>query len=97
MAFSLVFGVNGDIIQIHNDKDIEFFRKDFIDVALKYYWSIGQSKKHYLILKVAVSGPESSLPLISFANSYPMVGTGEVELDKLLYLPQSIQRLPNQM
>ena len=96
VTFSLVFGVDEDIIHIHNDEDIEFFRKDLIDIVLECCQSVGQSKKHYLILKVAVSGLESSLLLISFANSHPVVGTGELELGKLLCSPQSIQGLPNQ-
>ena len=90
MAFALIFGVDKDIIQIHNDEDIELIRKDLIDVALKYCRSISQSETHYLILEVAVSGPESSLSLISFTNSHPVIGTGKVELDKPPCLPQSI-------
>ena len=95
VAFALIFGVDEDIIQIHNDKDIELFREDLIDVALECYWSVGQSKRHHLIFEVAVSGPESSLPLISFANSHPVIGTGEVELGKPPCSSQSIQRLPD--
>ena len=95
MAFALIFGVDEDIIQIHNDQDIEFFRKNLIDVALECCRSIVQSKKHYLIFEVAVSDPESSFPLISFANSHLVIGTGKIELGKPLCLPQSIQELPN--
>ena len=88
--FLFVLRVNKNIIQIHNDKVIKLFHKNLIDIALDYCQSIGQSKKHYLILKIVVSGPESSFPLISFANSYPVINTGEVELSKLPSLPQSI-------
>ena len=95
MAFSFVFSVDEDINQIHNVKDIEFFRKNLIDVALECCLSVGQSKRYYLILKVTISGPESSLSLISFANSYPVIGTGEVELDKPPSFPQSIQGFSN--
>ena len=82
VAFSLVFGVDEDIIQIHNDKDIKLFRQDLLDVALEGYRSVGQSKRYHQILEVAISGPESSFPLISFANSHLVIGTGEVELGK---------------
>ena len=87
MAFALIFGVDEDIIQIHNDKDIKLFRENLIDIALKCCQSVGQSKRHYLIFEVAVSGPESSLLLISFVNSHTVIGTGEVELGKPPYLP----------
>ena len=93
MAFFLVFGIGENTIQIHNNKDIMFFCKDLIDIALECCRSVGQSKRYYLILKMAVFGPESSLSLISFGNSHPVVGTGEIELGKPLYLPQSIQEL----
>ena len=83
MAFALIFGVDKDIIQIHNDENIELFRKDLIDIVLECCQSIGQSERYYLILEVAVSGLESSLPLISFTNFHPMIGTGEVKLGKL--------------
>ena len=89
-TFSFVFGVDENIIQIYNDKDIELFRKDLIDIALEGYRSVGQSKRYYLILKVAVSGLEGSFPLISFANSHLVIGIGEVKLDKSPSLPQLI-------
>ena len=87
MAFAFIFGVDKNIIQIHNDKNIEFFCEDLIDVALEYCRSAGQSKRHYLIFEVAVSGPKSSFPLIFFANSHPLIGTGKVELGKPPCLP----------
>ena len=80
VVFSFVFGVDEDIIQIYNDKDIELFYKNLIDITLEYCRSVGQSKRHYLILKVTVSGPENSFLLISFANSYLIIGINEVEL-----------------
>ena len=95
MAFALILTVDEDIIHIHNDKNIELFRKDLVDVALECCRSVGQSERYYLILKVAVSSPESSLLLISITNSHPMIGTGEVELGKPLCSSQSIQRFPN--
>ena len=41
MAFSFVLNVDEDIIQIHNDKDIELFREDFIDIVLESCQSVG--------------------------------------------------------
>ena len=79
LAFLLVVSVDKDIIQIYNDKNIKFFYKNLINIALERYRSIGQSKWHYLILKVTISGPDSSFSLISFANSHLMLNTGEIE------------------
>ena len=90
MAFSLVFGIDEDIIQIHNDKDMKLFREDFIDIALAGCQSVDQLKKHYLILEINVSSPEGSLLIISFANFHLVIGIGEVELGKPPSLPQSV-------
>ena len=95
VAFALILDVDENIIQIHNDEDIELFRKDFIDVTLECCRSVGQSKRYYLILKVAVSGPKNSLLLISFTNPHLVIGTGEVKLGKPPCSSQSIQRLPD--
>lgn len=67
-----------DIVQIYKDKDVDFFNKDLIDIALKTVWSIGESKKHDLILNIAVSSPKSSFLFINFSNSYLLVGIGQV-------------------
>ena len=90
MGFYLVLGVDEDIIQIHNNKDIEPFHKDFIDIVLKYCQSVNQFKKYYLILKVIVSCLESNFLLISFANFYPVICTSEIKLNKPPSLPQLI-------
>ena len=90
VAFSFIFDVDGDIIQIHNDKNIKFFCEDLINVALEYCRNIDQSKRHHLILEIAVSSPKNSLPLISFTNSHLVIDTGKVELGKLPYLSQLI-------
>ena len=96
MAFTFIFGIDEDIIQIHNDRDIEFFRENLIYIALECCQSVGQSKRHYLIFEMAISGPKSSLLLISFTNSHPVIGICEVKLGKPSCLPQSIQGLLDQ-
>ena len=35
MVFYLVFSINEDIIQIHNDENIEFFYEDLINETLE--------------------------------------------------------------
>ena len=34
MAFSFVLGIDEDVIQIYNNKDIKLFYKDFVNIAL---------------------------------------------------------------
>ena len=59
------FNVHQDGVQIHNDKDIEVFGKDFIDIALKTGQNVGKSKRHDLVLEMAVSGTKSSFPFVN--------------------------------
>ena len=72
-----------DIVQIHYDKDVKLFSKDFINVALKTGRGNGEFQKHDLILKVAVPNTKNCLSFIAFSNSHLVVGTGQVQLGKL--------------
>ena len=40
MTFSLIFNIDEDVIQIYNNKDIKFFYKDLVNIALENYQSI---------------------------------------------------------
>ena len=51
VAFSFILSIDKDIIKIYNDKYIELFRKNLIDIALEYYQSVAQSKRHHLSKK----------------------------------------------
>ena len=69
MSLPWVFCVDENVIEINNDKDIKFFGQDLVNIALEAGQCIGQLKKHYLVLEVAVSSPESvfhSLPSFIF-------------------------------
>lgn len=45
---------------------------------------VGKSKRHDLVREVAVSGPRSGRPFVTFSNSHPMVGTSQVQLGETL-------------
>lgn len=55
---------------------MQFFYQDFVDVTVKRSWSIGQAKRHYLILEVAIAGSESRLLVIAFSKSHMMESIG---------------------
>ena len=90
MVFSFIFSVGDDIIQVHNDKDIKLFRKNLIDIVLECSQSISLSKRHHLILKITVFGPDSRYLFIFFANSHSVISNSEVKLSKPPSLPQLI-------
>ena len=75
MWLASIFGVDQDVIQIHHNEDIKLFSKDLIDVALEASWCVRKAEKYYLVLEVAISSAESRLPLVTFPDSHPMVGT----------------------
>ena len=78
--FSLIFDINEDVIEVYYHKNVELLYQNLIDIALKYSHCIDQSKKHYLVLKMLVTGPEGRFLFIFFSNLHPMVGIGLVEL-----------------
>ena len=83
MSISIIFSVNQDVIQVHNDKNVKLFCKDLVDLFLEACWYVCLAKKHYLVLKVTISSPEHAFLLLLFADFHLMVGIGEVELGEL--------------
>ena len=65
VSLAWVFSVDDDVIKVKNDKDIEFHGKDIVNIALEAGRCVEQPKKHYLVLKVAVSSLESRLLFIA--------------------------------
>ena len=80
VSLAWVLGVDEDVIEINNDKDIEFLGQDLVNIALEAGRGIGQLKRHYLVLEVAVSSPESRLSFIALFYPHLMVSTREIEL-----------------
>ena len=79
-SLAWVLGVDDNVIEINNDKDIEFLGQDLVNVALEAGRGVGQPKRHYLVLEVAISSPESHLPFIALFYPHLMVSTREVKL-----------------
>ena len=90
MLFSLVFNIDKDVITIYYHKNVKFFCQNLVNIALKRGRCIGQSKKHYLILKMAIIDPKDRLLFIFFSDLHPMIGIGQVKLSKTLSPAQSI-------
>ena len=86
MTTALIFSINKDVIQIYDDKDIELFCQDLIDVILEADRSVGSSERYYLVLKMTISGLKSYFPLITFFDSHLVIGTSQIQLGKPPYL-----------
>ena len=85
-----IFGIDEDVIEVNSDKDIEFLSQNLVNIALKAGRYFEQPKRHYLILKVAVSSLKSRLLFVALFYSHLIVSTCEVKLDKLFCLVSSI-------
>ena len=73
MFFSLIFDMGEDVIKIYYHKDVKLLCQNLVDIALECDQCVGQSKRHDLVLKVAIAGPKSSLLFIFFFDSHPIV------------------------
>ena len=84
MLFAFAFGIDKDIIEVHYDKNIILFFKNLINIALKYDQCIDQSKRHYLLLKMAIAGLKGHLLFIAFFDSHLMISIGQIKMSKIL-------------
>ena len=84
MFFILALNIDEDVIEIYYHKKVELLCQDLVDITLKHSRCVGQSKKHDLIFKVAILGPENHRLFVSFPNSYSMIGIDQIELSKSL-------------
>ncbi len=78
MWLALFLGINWIVIQIHDDKDVKLFSYNFIDIVLTTGWSVEESKKYNLVLKIAISNTKSHFLFIAFSNSHYVIGIGQV-------------------
>ncbi len=74
VLFSFAFGIDENVIKVYYHKNIELLYQDLINVALENGLCIDQSKKHHLVLEIAIAGPKGCFPLIAFSDPNPMVG-----------------------
>ena len=82
MFFTLVFGVDEDVIKVYYHKNIKLFYQDLIDITLKHGRYIGQSEKHDLIVKVTIVSLEGRFLFVAFSDPHSMLGIGQVKLDE---------------
>ncbi len=84
MLFAFVFGVNENVIKIHYHKNIKLLYQNLVDIALKCGRCISQSKRHELVLEVAIVGLEGHLSFVVFLDLHSMVGIDQIELGETL-------------
>ena len=73
MTLTGVFVINQNVIEVYDDKNIEFFHLDFVDVSLKAGGVVGKTEKYDLVFKIAVPHLEGCFSLVTLPNSYSMI------------------------
>ena len=63
-----ILGVDEDVIEVHNDTDIQHVSKDDVDNVLECCRGISEAKGHYQPLARPIARMEHSLPLIAQSN-----------------------------
>ena len=86
MFFSLAFNVNKNVIKVYDNKNIEFFCQDLINIVLKSGQYISQFKKYYLVLKMAIASTKNNLLFIAFLDPHLMINIDKIKLGKMLSL-----------
>ena len=84
MFFIFAPSINKDIIKIPYYKNVEFFCQNLVYIVLKRGRCIIQSKKYYLVLKMAITGLKNRFLFITFLNPHLIVAIGLIELDEIL-------------
>ncbi len=84
VLFSFAFGVDEDVIKINYHKNVEFLCQDLADVILEDGRYISQSKRHYLVLKMAIVGPKGCLPFVAFFDPHLIIDISQIKLGETL-------------
>lgn len=75
--------VDQNIFSIENNKYVEFFSQDFIDVVLKTCKSVSLFKLYYLVFIISISSLNSCFLLIYFFNFSFFESNYQINLGKL--------------
>lgn len=73
-------GEDEDVIQV--DKEVDEVSEHVVHKGLKNSWSIGETKRHNKIFKMAEVSVKGCFPLVPFSYSYQMVGVAQVQLNE---------------
>ncbi len=80
MFFAFAFSVDKNVIKIHYYSNVKLLCQDLIDIALEWGRGIDQSKKHYLILEMAIASPESCFLFVAFSDPHLMIDISQIKL-----------------
>jgi hypothetical protein len=79
VVLARVFGVNQEVVKVDNQKFIMHIFEDIVHERLESSQSVGEAKRHNIILKAAELTVEGSFPLVALAYVHQMVCVRKVE------------------
>jgi hypothetical protein len=88
-----VVRIDEDVIQIHDDCNVEKVREDVVHEMLECSGGVGKSEWHTTPLVGTVSSLEGSFPLVSFSNADKMVCMSDIYLGVDLGFARGVQQI----
>ncbi len=83
MVFSFILDINENVIQAYNNKNIKLLHQNLVNIVLESGLCISQAKKHYLVLKMTITGLKDCFPFIVFLDFYLRIDIDEIELGEI--------------
>ena len=88
-----IIGVDEDVVQVHEDANIEEVAKNVVHELLEGGWRIGESERHYIPFKGAIASPECGFLFVTFVDSDKMVGVLEINVGEQSCFMQAVQEI----
>jgi len=92
----LVSTVDQDVINVDNDGNVEEGSKNILNQRLKSSWGIGESKRHNLVLVVAISSAKCCLWDVILMDSNLVVARTEINLGEYLGFIETVYQIINE-
>ncbi len=74
-----IVGINEDVVKVYDYGNIKHVSENVIHEALECHRSIGESKRHDMLFKGAIAGPEGCFPFITFGYAYKMISMLKIQ------------------
>ncbi len=74
-----IVGINEDTVKVYNYGNVKHVRENIVHEALECHGSIGESKRHDMPFKGAITCPEGCFPFITFSYVYKMISMSKIK------------------
>ena len=78
-VFRGIVGINEDVVKVYDYGNVKHVSKNVVHEALECRRSIGESKRHDMPFKGAITGLEGCFSFITFGYAYKMISMSEIK------------------